>query len=231
MLKIDILRQQFSGKKALKFDEMKEALADCSDISIRKYLKDLGAQSSVNNNSRYYIIPSQHQFDERGLLRLRKVVFHREDTLLKAIVSLVNSSSIGMSTADLKDFLLTETRFQLNKLTKEKKLLREGRGGAGSYIYYSEDEVLATAQQQARQDLLHSKEQELKAEQSSPEVLAEKKNSLDQQEVIEVMHTLLQHPDFSAKGVALSLQRRGRDIGLDLVRDIFEVYHLSGKKY
>ena len=190
----------------------------------------MGAQSSVNNNSRYYIIPSQHQFDERGLLRLRKVVFHRENTLLKAIVSLVNSSSTGMNTADLKDFLLTETRFQLNKLTKEKKLLREGRGGAGSYIYYSANEVLATAQKQARKDLQHIKEQELKADQYSPEALAEKKNSLDQQEVIEVMHTLLQHPDFSAKGVALSLQRRGRDIGLDLVRDIFEVYHLSGKK-
>jgi hypothetical protein len=230
MLKIDVLRQLFSGKKALKFDDMKEALADCSDISIRKYLKDLAAQSSVNNNGRYYIIPSQHQFDKRGLLRLRKVVFHRDNTLLKAIISLVNSSSTGMCPADLNDLLLTETRFQLNKLTKEKKLLREGRGGAGSYIYYSDDEVLATAQQQTRNDLQHKVDQELKAEQSSPELLAEKKNSLDQQEVIDVMHTLLQHPDFSAKGVALSLQRRGRDIGLDLVRDIFEVYHLSGKK-
>ena len=230
MKKIELLLQFFDDKKVVLFDDMKELLADTSEISIRKYLKTLNAQSSVNGKGRYYIIPSQHVFAEDGLLRFRKVIFHRDNTLLKAIVSLINGSPVGLNTAALDKLLLTETRFQLAQLFKKKLINREGSGGAGSYIYYSNDESVATAQKQHGLSLVKQVADEEQKLRESSESIAERQQALDKNDVIDVMQTLLQHPDFTAKGVGLSLQRRGKKIGFTLVREIFEAYGLKGKK-
>ena len=230
MKRIELLQQLFDKRKVVGFDAMKELLAGISEITIRKYLKILKAQSSVNANGRYYIIPSQHVFAEDGLLRFRKVVFHRDNTLLKAIVSLTNSSSAGLNTAALNELLLTETRFQLAQLFKKKLICREGSGGAGSYIYYSIDESIATAQKEQGLSLHRQQAEEEQELRESAESLAKRQQSLDKEDVIDVMQTLLQHPNFNAKGVGLSLQRRGKEIGLNLVREIFAAYGLKGKK-
>jgi len=229
MLKIDLLARLFTGKKAVKFDEMIEALGS-SEISIRKYLKQLGAQSCVNKNSRFYILPHQHEFDNQGLLRLRDVVFHRDNTLKKAIVSLVESSASGMKTKDLDALLLTKTHSHMAALYRSGALSRQGKGAGGAYVFYSGDEALATVQQQHREELQRQFEKEQKAAQKTPEVIAAARKDLAPPDVVEVMHTLLQHPDFNAKSVALSLQRRGRKMSLSLVEQIFEAYELGGKK-
>jgi hypothetical protein len=227
MSNLEILKTLFSAKKAVKYDLIKEKLNHVSEISIRKYLKQLGAQSSINRNSRFYILPTQHSFDERGLLYLKEVVFHRDNTLLKAIVSIVEQSEKGLRTAEIDECLKTKTRFQLTQLHKKNKLSRDGNRGVNGYTYYSSDEATQTRQKTQRKELAKQQEQKLQEIESS----LDKRENLAESDVIEVMLTLINHPDFSAKSVALSLQRRGYSCSVELVKNIFKVYGLSGKKF
>lgn len=228
MKTVEKLEKLFEASKMLKFDEILEVFPNLSEISIRKYLKTLKAQSSVNCNGRYYILPYNHKFNNEGLLRFKKVVFHRENSLLKAIVWLIEHSAKGMSPADLDALLLTKSHHSLTNLFRNKKVSRIGRGGAGSYIYYSRDEKIASKQLKCRQEQSQIAEKE--KEDSKLEDHSTVKASLNSQDVLDVMHMLLQHPDFTAKSIALSLQRRGKKISTKLVRKIFEVYQLKGKK-
>jgi hypothetical protein len=226
MSNLEILKELFSTKKAVKYDLIKEQLSHVSEISIRKYLKQLGAQSSVNQNSRFYILPTQHSFDERGLLYLKEVVFHRDNTLLKAIVSIVEQSEKGLRTAEIDECLKTKSRFQLTPLHKQNKLSRDGNKGVNGYTYYSSDEATQTRQKTHRKEW--AKLQEKKVQEI--ELSIDERKNLAESDVIEVMLTLINHPDFSAKSVALSLQRRGYTCSVELVKSIFNAYELSGKK-
>ena len=49
-------------------------------------------------------------------------------------------------------------------------------------------------------------------------------------DVVEVLLTRIEHPDFSAKSAALSLQRRGLKISGAFAKRVFQKYGLSKKK-
>jgi hypothetical protein len=230
MTNIEIIRQMFTHKKMLKFDEIRTRFCDLSEISLRKYLKTLGAQSSVNENSRFYILPHEHEFDEHDLLRLRQVRFHREGTLLNAIVSLVESSECGLKRQDLAGLLLTPVDSQLPGLFKRGLLSREGGKGRKGYVYYSADATLATKQEQLRAG--REDEALIKANELSAESKNSKREKISKDDVIAVLKTLLDNPDYSTKSIALSLQKKGfKHLNTEQVKEIAEVYEIEGKKF
>lgn len=191
--------------------------------TVTKYLKQVGALTSFNCKGQYYILPQHHQFDENDLLFIGEIGFYKGGKLLNAICHLVEKSPQGLGARELDSALKTSTHTQLPKLFRSGRLKREqavNRPG-NAYIYFSAKPEVYQLQRDAR--FSQTKEEEA----SEPEVEVETEELPD---VIEVLLTLLAHPDFSAKSVALSLQRRGKRITAEFVQRVFQVYDLSKKK-
>ena len=186
------------------------------------YLRKLGALTSFNSKGQFYILPQCHTFDENGLLFFGDVGFYRGGNLLAAICHLVEISPQGLGVRELDQMLKTDTHSQLPVLYRSGRLQREpatNRPGK-AYIYFSPDSEGGNAQRKAcfapKKLPVESPEVEI-----APEELPD---------VIEVLLTLLAHPDFSAKSAALSLQRRGRKVSGSFTNRVFQAYGLSKKR-
>lgn len=197
-----------------------------SKSSVIKYLKEVGVLTSFNSKGQYYILPQHHQFDDEGLLFIGEVGFYEGGSLLNAICHLVAKSPQGLGARELDRTLKTTTHSQLPTLFRTGRLKRESavnRGG-NAYIYFSVDSEVYQTQRDAY--FSPSKSQEKK--EAEPEVELKPEELPD---VIEVLRTLISHPDFSAKSAALSLQRRGRKVSSTFVKRVFKKYDLSKKKF
>jgi len=209
----------------------KKGMCQASDImqefslsksSVIKYLKEVGVLTSFNSKGQYYVLPEQHQFNEVGLLFIGDVGFYEGGNLLAAISHLVEQSPQGLGARELDRALKTTTHSQLPILFKTGRLQREAainRAG-NAYIYFSADPEKSQVQRDAYFSPPEPPEEEPEVELKSDEL----------PDVIEILLTLLAHPEFSAKSVALSLQRRGQDISSGFTRRVFQEYGLLKKK-
>ena len=149
------------------------------------------------------------------------VGFYEGGNLLAAICHLVENSSQGLGARELDRALKTTTHTQLPTLFRTGRLQREpavNRAG-NAYIYFSVDPEKSQVQRDAYFSPPEPPEEEPQVELESDEL----------PDVIEVLLTLLSHPEFSAKSVALSLQRRGLKISNGFTRRVFQKYGLLKK--
>jgi hypothetical protein len=197
---------------------------EISRISAIKYFKKIGVLTSFNNKGQYYILASDERFDDDNLLFVGEVGFYKGGNLLAAICHLVEKSEAGLGARELDEILKTTTHSQLPKLYRSGRLQRESalKRAGNAYIYFSLDKIKRQAQK-----ALHCAPQE-EAKVEVPEV--EEPQTAELGDVIEVLLTLISHPDFSSKSVALSLQRRGKNVSSNLVEKAFLYYGLSKKK-
>ena len=216
---IDSIKTYMKGKGACATDDLKSKF-NIGHAALYLYLKQLKALHSYNYRKQYVVLPEEHEFDNRGLLFFGDIGFFQEGSLLAAICHLVEISEQGLGARELDKELCTSTHSQLTKLYRQGRLERLpalGRQG-NAYMYFSADQQKRKQQQNY---------QESKAEEAIPKDL----NMQDLPDVIEVLLTLIAHPDFSVKSIALSLQRRGRKIGLDFVKKVFDRHDLSKKNH
>lgn len=188
------------------------------------YLKKVGALTSFNcdkNGNHLYLLPQYYQFDDNDMLFLGKVGFFKGGNLLKAICHLVESSPAGMGARELDQTLKTTTHSQLPGLFRKGLLSREkAQNRAGNaYFYFSANPQKAKLQQKAYFNPTQMEETKRSVEIDADEL----------PDVIEVLLTIINHPDFSAKSVAISLKRRGKMVSRELVDRVFSRY-LDGKK-
>ena len=226
------IEKMFKPGKAVKFDEIMKNLPSLSENRIRQILGKLKVMGSVNCNTRYYILPSQQQFDQQGLLSFDEVIFHREGKLLKAIAALVHESKMGLKSPQIDALLQTITRTHMAQLFKKNLISRVGKGAGAGYIYYSADQDVSLAQQEHRKQLKHEQEElRLTAEKAAKKEAAQQQK-FDKDDVIAVLRTLIDSPDSTHKQVALLLQRGALKIKVStsLAAQIFEAYELSEKK-
>ncbi len=195
---------------------------DLGRRAVFSYLKALGALTSFNSKGQFYILPQNHTFGENNLLFLGDVGFCQGGNLLATICHLVEISPQGLGGRELDQLLKTDTHTQLPALFRSGRLQRERalncRGNA--YIYFSSDSTRGDAQREA-----YFAPEEPVAEHLEDKIIPE-----DLPDVVEVLLTLLAHPDFSAKSVSLSLQRRGRKVSGTFANRVFQAYGLSKKK-
>jgi len=186
------------------------------------YLKKIGALTSFNSRGQFYILPQYHTFDENGLLFFDNVGFYSGGNLLAAICHLVEISPQGLGVRELNQMLRTDTHSQLPALHRNGRLQRESFSNrpGNAYIYFSPDKAVSETQRKAR---FAPKESAVEV----PEVEIAPEELPD---VIDVLLTLLAHPDFSAKSVALSLQRRGRNVTSRFANRVFQAFGLPKKK-
>jgi len=222
-LKIDLVKKAIRPNRIFQISGIMEK-CELSKISTIKYFKQIGVLTSFNKKGQYYILASDERFDEDDLLFVGEVGFYKGGNLLAAICHLVEKSEGGLGARELDEILNTTTHSQLPKLYRSGRLQRESavKRAGNAYIYFSLDKT----KRQAQKALHFAPQEEAKVEE--PEV--EEPENAELGDVIEVLLTLISHPDFSSKSVALSLQRRGKNVSSNLVEKAFLYYGLSKKK-
>lgn len=191
--------------------------------TVLTYLGKTGALSSCNFKGQYYILPDLYQFDENGLLFIDGVGFYEGGSLLRAICNLVDRSSSGLGARELDQLLNTTTHSQLPVLFRKGLLTREkavNRAG-NAFYYFSADPQKAEVQRLAYFNPTVETVEEVDVELTSDEL----------PDVIDILVTLITHPDFSIKSVERSLRSRGLKISKELVARVFEKYLIGKKKY
>ena len=222
--KMDLVKKTIQSNRIFQISEIMEK-CELSKISAIQYLKKNGVLTSFNKKGQYYILASDNRFDDDGLLFIGEVGFYKGGKLLSAICHLVEKSEEGLGARELDVMLKTTTHSQLPKLYRSGRLERESasKRAGNAFIYFSLDKTKRLAQK-ARQFAPQEESKEVEdAEVKEPE-------TEELGDVVEVLLTLISHPDFSAKSVALSLQRRGKSVSLNFVKKAFSYYGLSKKK-
>jgi hypothetical protein len=217
--KMELVKKAILPERIFQIDRIMEK-CKLSKISTIRYFKAIGVLTSFNKKGQYYILASEDCFDDAGLLFIGDVGFYKGGNLLAAICHLVEKSEEGLGARELDVILKTTTHSQLPKLYRSGRLERApalGRAG-NAYIYFSVDKA----------KMLLQKGRHFSPEEESKEVVEPEYCELG--DVIDVLLTLISHPDFSSKSVALSLQRRGKKISLNFVKKAFLYYDLSKKK-
>ncbi|NQZ59329.1 MAG: hypothetical protein HRT88_17895 [Lentisphaeraceae bacterium] len=221
--KIDLVKKTIRPNRLFQISGIMEK-CELSKISAITYFKQIGVLTSFNKKGQYYILASDERFDDDDLLFVGEVGFYKGGNLLAAICHLVEKSEDGLGARELDEILNTTTHSQLPKLYRSGRLQRESalKRAGNAYIYFSSDKT----KRQAQKALHFAPQEEVKVEE--PDV--EEPHTAELGDVIEVLLTLISHPDFSSKSVALSLQRRGKNVSSNLVEKAFLYYGLSKKK-
>lgn len=186
--------------------------------AVFRYLKKENTLTSINFRGQYHIKNTALKFNRYGLAESDDKIFSRHGNLLQTIEQLICQSSSGMSISELNRLTGTKTHMQCCNLSRKKVIFRKKI--KGQYIYFSAEKEIR--ENQLKRCLPAKPSFDLNAS-----VESETRESLT--EVVKVLVTYLQNPDFNAKSIALSLVRRGNKISMQKVGEIFERYDIAKK--
>ena len=114
-----------------------QTLETRSRMSVFRRLQKLGYLSSYTHAGRYYTLANIPHFDRYGLWFHQEVGFSKFVTLRNAIIASVNSSSAGMTHAELYNLLRVRVQDTLLNLVRTEQIKRTK--DKGLYIYMNAD--------------------------------------------------------------------------------------------
>lgn len=129
-------------------------VCNCSKVTLRRRIKQIGMLVSYNLNSKFYTLSSLASFNDFGIWDYRGILFSAYGSLTKTVKALINNSKFGYTSTELSSILHVRVndflRVQADKQCfKRKKVGRE-------YVYYNLDEQVFTRQYKERQLLIAS---------------------------------------------------------------------------
>jgi hypothetical protein len=201
--------ERFQQKKIITIDQLVELLT-CSVITARRQLKKWQTYTSINQNGRYYTLPQIPVFDENGLWRFQSVLFSKHGNLTKTIVALIKTSSKGLITVQIADFLdLPRNSSFISRIKDVPGVKREKH--QGRFVYFS----------------------------SQPEIYNRQKNRwfetadtvdlpTDAQAIIILVH-LIKHPGIRIDQLAKQVSKKDIPIDSDSVRRFLQFHGLLKK--
>jgi len=217
MSKQDRIRKFIESKLVVQVGDVCERFS-IKEPMARRYLKKLKVCVSINCNAGHYVLREQNKFDARGLLYIGEMVFYNKGKLIDALVNLVEESDVGLTPPELADLLKTSVHSQLPKLVTAGSLKRAKVSGVRGFVYVSIDSQKRRKQLKARRDSLIIQNENIK-------------DDFDAEEALAILVTMIKKPDLAAKGVALSLQRKGKKISSDKVREIVAHFDIRKKNF
>lgn len=123
-------------QKIITIDQLTDLLK-CSMITARRRLKTWKAHTSINQNGRYYTLPTIPVFDGDGLWRYQAVLFSKHGNLKQTIAALIQGSRKGLSTAEITRRVdLTPNSSIVSQLKNAPGIKREKQGGC--FVYWSD---------------------------------------------------------------------------------------------
>lgn len=193
---------------------------DIKEPMTRRYLGELKARSSVNCNGRYYILPEYFEFNENGLLYLKDVAFFKHGNQQDAVCHLIDRSIAGLTPSELSESLKSKIHTILPKMFRSGKIVRQKVSGVRELVYISSEPRQQKRQLKARRKSLLPDQKEICCN-----------DEFDAEAAFDILVTMIKKPDLTAKGIALSLQRRGRKITHDKVKEVVQHFDISKKNF
>lgn len=141
IITLDSVKSLFKDSQVYSIAELIQHL-NCSAISVRKKLSQIGYYSSYTHNSKYYTLLTIPEFDQNHLwfysdIILGEIGFTEHSTLILLIISLIDASSKGLTERKLNELIKTRTANQLRELCRKDKVKRVKIGR--EYYYLSFD--------------------------------------------------------------------------------------------
>lgn len=138
-------------QKIITIDQL-ASLLECSAITARRRLKTWKAHTSINQNGRYYTLPTIPVFDENGLWRYQAVLFSKHGNLKQTIVALIQGSPKGLSTAEIARLVdLAPNSSIVSQFKNAVGIKREKHGGC--FVYWSDQPDIWERQKERREKI------------------------------------------------------------------------------
>lgn len=186
---------------------------DRAEISIRRYIKQIGYYSSFTHNSRWYTLKSIPKFDKNGLWFIDGIGFSKHGNLKKTILHFINKNHQGLRARDLQKLLSTPCYAVLNHMYKSKLIDRVK--SASGFIYISANET-------KKQHQLHR----IQAQQT--QVVA--KLQLNAITAVYVLVEYIKNPDASFKELSIAVTKYQVIASSEAIERLFEEHDLKKKK-
>lgn len=135
--KIKVVEDIFHIHKVATISELAQHF-NCSHVTARRRLFDVGYFSSYTHNSRYYTINSVAKFDQNGIWCYNNICFSELGTLKRTIAHLIDNSQSGMTVSQLSNILKIKCYAPLNLFYKHELFNRIKHDK--QFIYLSKQE-------------------------------------------------------------------------------------------
>ena len=201
----------FKLKKVITFSELLHILR-CSEITVRRRLREWRALTSYNKNGRYYTIPSIPKFSKKGLWAYQDVLFSKYGTLKNTIIELARRSKKGLTHSELAEIIGINPKCFMARF-KEVPGLRKERHKR-EIVYFSSDEDTYRMQKENRYPPV-------------PPTLQLPPDAVTIIILVELIHNPASTPD----ELLQKLQKKGHTIATQTIENLFDHYNIGKKKH
>jgi len=186
----------------------------CSEVTLRRKIKQVGLLASYNHNSKFYTLPSMASFNEYGIWDCEGIYFSAHGSLVKTVIKLVRDSKSGCRPKELSSILQVRVNDLLRQQTAKQTVRREKTGR--SYVYYSSDETIYATQRKERGLLVVSSS-------------LQKGDALmdDKDIVIAILVEIILSGNLDEEAIGLRLKAKGVDAGIKEIQAVISHYGIK----
>ena len=205
-----MLLDLLDARTITELDEIQQVLDGASRATAFRYLKQIPYQRSCNYNGRYYTRDDPERYDRHGLFCYKGVLFSRDGTLGDTVVRMIREAEAGRTQRELREMLRVRVQTFLLQAIREGAVDRERVDAFFVYLNTNPD---------VRQSQLKRRRELISAATAAQEVTDDV--------VIQVLLTLIRHPDAKAADVVRHLHGQSPPVTLEHVRVVFDRYDLD----
>ena len=203
----------FRQKKVVTLKQLSEVL-HYSVRTAQRRLRQWETYKSYNKNGQYYVLPEIAQFDKNGLWKYKNIFFSKFGNLRQTVVALVQRSPCGLSANELGKLLTLLPRSFLSHFKNDPGLRREKIEGI--YVYFHHE--------------FKRRNEQFSMRMMQKEIAIKQIKLPESQLIIAVLVELIKHPKLKPRQLIHRLSRKGCQITLQEVENIFQHYELPKKK-
>ena len=221
IITLDSIRSLFKNSQVYTITELTQHL-NCSAITIRKKLNEIGYYSSYTHNSKYYTLFPIPEFSKNPIwifndIIVGEICFTKHKTLKLLIISLVDLSFRGMTERELEELIKTRIANQLRELCRTDKIRRLKIGRKYYYLSFDDKHYSKQYQQLTTSDLI-----KLTPEMTLPRI--------EESLLIKVLFCVINSFDINIKHIVNELKSNNVRISRRQVEIIMSKYELYEKK-
>ena len=204
------IENHFIEKIVLTLQNLSQFLS-VSVRTVQRMISPLDTIRSYDHNGRYFSLEKLARFNSMGIWEYSNIHFSKFGTLKNTLAAIINNSSQGMDTSQIKDVLGMDTRSFLFQYKDVSGIKREKFGS--HYVYFSSEPGQFSKQ-------LSNRKQGLVSMVQAP---------LEGTAAISVLVETIKNPDFTFEQLSKHLSKQGIKIKPGIIEDFFVFYGIEKK--
>ncbi len=206
---LKVLVELFVERKCWTISQLSEAMG-YAEISVKRFLKQIGYYSSFTHNSKWYTLDRLPTFNKDGLWFYEELGFSKDGNLKKTILRLIDRSHQGLSAKQLAQKLNSPNYAVLNQMHKRGVIdrLKTPKG----FIYLSGKEDKKAQQTRRLKSLI--------AEEKKP-------TALTAQAAVAVLTEFIKNPQASFAELSRAVAKRQVIATPETIEQLFEQHSLK----